>query len=114
MSNHSEETNNGIDAVQMTRRIRDERYERVKDMTLEERLKYYRDESAAAHQRFIERIREADKEFSRMARPSQRAQPAPWRASSHFTLSQRHMVNRSTLTFLSVWIKPTTPNINKW
>ena len=46
MENHSEETGNEIDAVEMTRRIRDERYERVKNMTPEERLEYYREKSA--------------------------------------------------------------------
>ena len=40
MENHSEETDGGIDAVEMTRRIRDERYERVKTMTPEERLEH--------------------------------------------------------------------------
>ncbi len=60
MENHSEETDDGIDAVEMTRRIRNERYERVKNMTPEERLEFYREESAAAHERFLERIRNAD------------------------------------------------------
>ncbi len=55
MENHSEETDGGIDAVEMTRRIRDERYEQVKDMTPEERLEYYREESTAAHERFVDR-----------------------------------------------------------
>jgi len=48
----------------MTRRIRDKRYEQVKNMTLEERLEYYREESAAAHERFLERIRNLDEEAS--------------------------------------------------
>jgi hypothetical protein len=60
MENRSERTDDGIDAVEMTRRIRDERYERVKNMTPEERLEYDREESAAAHERFMERIRNAD------------------------------------------------------
>lgn len=64
MENHSEETGNEIDAVAMTRRIRDDRYERVKNMTPEERLEYYREESVAAHERFMERIRNADEETS--------------------------------------------------
>jgi len=64
MENHSEETGKGIDAVEMTRRIRDKRYEQVKNMTLEERLEYYREESAAAHERFLERIRNLDEEAS--------------------------------------------------
>ena len=64
MENHSEETGHEIDAVEMTRRIRDERYERVKNMTPDERLQYDRDESAAAHERFMERIRNADEEIS--------------------------------------------------
>jgi hypothetical protein len=64
MENHSEETGDGIEAVEMTRRIRDERYERVKNMTPEERLEYYREESAAAHERFLERIRNPDEEAS--------------------------------------------------
>lgn len=62
MENHSEETGNGIDAVEMTRRIRDERHQRVKDMTREERLAYYQEHGAAAHERFMERIREEDRE----------------------------------------------------
>lgn len=37
MENHSEETGDGIDAVEMTRRIRDERHERVKNLTPVER-----------------------------------------------------------------------------
>jgi hypothetical protein len=64
MENHSEETDDGIDAVEMTRRIRDERYEQVKDMTPEERLEYYREESAAAHERFMERVQQKDEEGS--------------------------------------------------
>jgi hypothetical protein len=52
----------GIDAVKMTRRIRDDRYEQVKDMTPEERLEYYQEESAAAHERFMKRIQEKDGE----------------------------------------------------
>jgi len=55
MENQSGETDGGIDAVEMTRRIRDERYEQVKDMTPEERLEYYREESTAAHERFVDR-----------------------------------------------------------
>jgi len=62
MENHSEETDDGIDAVEMTRRIRDERYGRVKGLTPEERLEYYREESTAAHERFIERIQKTDEE----------------------------------------------------
>lgn len=54
----------GIDAVKMTRRIRDDRYEQVKDMTSEERLEYYREESAAAHERFMNRIQQKDEETS--------------------------------------------------
>lgn len=64
MENHSEETDDRIDAVEMTRQIRDERYEQVKGMSSEERLKYYRDESAVAHERFMKRMQEADKETS--------------------------------------------------
>ena len=64
MENHSEETGNEIDALEMTRRIRDERYEQVKNMTPDERLEYYREESASAHERFMERIRNADEEAS--------------------------------------------------
>ena len=64
MENHSEETGDGIEAVEMTRRIRDERYERVKNMTPEERLEYDREESAAAHERFMERIQEKNEETS--------------------------------------------------
>jgi len=64
MENHSEETDDGIDAVEMTRRIRDERYERVKDVTPEERLEYDQEETAAAHERFMERIQEKDEETS--------------------------------------------------
>jgi len=64
MENHSEETGNEIDAVEMTRRIRDKRYERVKNMTSEERLEHDREESAAAHERFVERIQEKDEETS--------------------------------------------------
>jgi hypothetical protein len=64
MGNHSEETDDGIDAVEMTRRIRDDRYEQVKDMTPEERLEYYREESAAAHERFMKRIQQTDEETS--------------------------------------------------
>ena len=64
MENHSEETGNEIDAVEMTRRIRDKRYERVKNMTSEERLEHDREESAAAHERFMERIQEKDEETS--------------------------------------------------
>lgn len=64
MENHSEETDDGIDAVEMTRRIRDERYEQVKNMTAEKRLEYYREEGAAAHERFMERIQEKDEETS--------------------------------------------------
>ncbi|MEF8795166.1 MAG: hypothetical protein V5A22_04790 [Salinivenus sp.] len=60
MANHSEETGDGIDAVEMTRRIRYERYEQVKDMTPEERLEHYRKESAAAHERIMERIQNED------------------------------------------------------
>lgn len=55
MENQSEEMGDGIDAVEMTRRIRDERYEQVKNMTAEKRLEYYREESAAARERFVER-----------------------------------------------------------
>lgn len=64
MENQSEETDDGIDAVEMTRRIRDERYEQVKDMTPEERLEYYREESAAAHERFMERVQQKNEEAS--------------------------------------------------
>ena len=64
MENHSEETGNEIDAVEMTRRIRDERHERVKNMIPEERLEHDREESAAAHERFMERIQEKDEETS--------------------------------------------------
>lgn len=64
MENHSEETDEGIDAVEMTRRIRDDRYEQVKDMAPEERLEYYREESAAAHERFMKRIQQKDEETS--------------------------------------------------
>jgi len=60
----SEEMDDGIDAVKMTRRIRDDRYEQVKDMTPEERLEYYREESAAAHERFMKRIQQKDEEIS--------------------------------------------------
>ena len=55
MATDSEEMDDGIDAVKMTRRIRDDRYEQVKDMTPEERLEYYREESTAAHERFVDR-----------------------------------------------------------
>jgi hypothetical protein len=61
MATDSEEMGNGIDAVKMTRRIRDKRHERVKDMTREERLAYYQEHGAAAHERFMERIREEDR-----------------------------------------------------
>lgn len=64
MENQSEETDDGIDAVEMTRRIRDERYEQVKDMTPEERLEYYREEGAAAHERFMERLQRTDEDAS--------------------------------------------------
>ena len=64
MENQLEETDDGIDAVEMTRQIRDERYERVKDMTPEERLEYDQEETAAAHERFMERIREKDEKTS--------------------------------------------------
>jgi len=64
MENHSEETGDGIDAVAMTRQIRDERHKRVENMTPEERLEYYREKSASAHERFMRRIRNADEEAS--------------------------------------------------
>lgn len=64
MATDSEEMDDGIDAVKMTRRIRDDRYEQVKDMTSEERLEYYREESAAAHERFMNRIQQKDEETS--------------------------------------------------
>ena len=64
MATDSEEMDDGIDAVKMTRRIRDDRYEQVKDMTPEERLEYYREESAAAHERFMKRIQQKDEEIS--------------------------------------------------
>lgn len=64
MENHPEETDDGIDAVEMTRRIRDERFQRVKNMSLEERLTYYRTESAAAHERFMKRIQKTDEKTS--------------------------------------------------
>ena len=57
MENQSEEMGDGIDAVEITRRIRDERYEQMKDMTPAEHLEYYRKESAAAYARFVDRAR---------------------------------------------------------
>ncbi|CBH23544.1 hypothetical protein SRM_00623 [Salinibacter ruber M8] len=62
MENQSEEMGDGIDAVEITRRIRDERYEQMKDMTPAERLEYYRKESAAAHARFVDRARNRPEE----------------------------------------------------
>jgi hypothetical protein len=44
----------------MTRRIRDARHERVKDMTREERLAYYQEHGAAAHERFMKRVRDEE------------------------------------------------------
>jgi len=64
MENDSEETNDGVDAVQMTRRIRDEQHERIKDMTREERLAYYQEHGAAAHERFMKRVQQEDEETS--------------------------------------------------
>jgi hypothetical protein len=39
-----------IDAVAMTRRIRDAHHERLKDATDEERIRFYREEAAQLHE----------------------------------------------------------------
>lgn len=58
MEKHSEETEKNIDAVAMTRRIRDERHEHTKEMSPAERLRYYRQQGAVAHEWFMEGIRD--------------------------------------------------------
>ena len=42
-------TKNNLDAIEMTRRIRDAQYEQIKDKTLLERLAFYRDKAHAFH-----------------------------------------------------------------
>jgi hypothetical protein len=44
-------TMNKLDAIDMTRRIRDALYEQIKDKTLSERLAFYRDQAQEVHRR---------------------------------------------------------------
>jgi hypothetical protein len=39
-----------LNTIEMTRRIRDALYERTKDMSLEERIAFYRDAARVVHQ----------------------------------------------------------------
>ena len=62
MENQTENVESRVDAVEMTRRIRDRHYEQVKDLSLEERMAHYQKESTAAHARFLERVPKANEE----------------------------------------------------
>ena len=64
MDNQTENVGRGVDAVQMTRRIRDRHYEQVKDLSSKERMVHYQEESTAAHARFLERMPKANEEGS--------------------------------------------------
>lgn len=48
-------TNKDIDAVAMTRRIRDAHYEALKEKSLEERIQFYRDKSRALRAQLSEK-----------------------------------------------------------
>lgn len=47
-------TKKNVDAVAMTRHIRDRHYEATKNMTPEERQAYYREKSRAVHDRLVQ------------------------------------------------------------